>query len=137
MHAILFALRQRELPLIKEGSVFHSPKDDALQLEQWHDGNLVIRDGDTVIWGTNVHNVTGEWYTKLQGNGNLITYPGVKDKWRGTPIWESGVPRSASWSDSPMFLGLDCTRTYVGVYKGTAEDPGERIWMLPTYNVFR
>jgi hypothetical protein len=129
------SLRQRDLPSIKEGEVFHSPEDDTVQLEQWDNGNLVIRDGASIIWESNQQNVTGQWYTKLQENGNLVTYPGVKDVWRGTPIWESGVPESASWSKSPMFLGLDCTRRYLGVYKGTSDNPGERIWKIATYNV--
>jgi hypothetical protein len=51
----------------------------------------------------------------------------VKGDRRGPPIWESGMPGPASWSDSPIFLGLDCTRRYLGVYKGTSENPGEQI----------
>jgi hypothetical protein len=127
-------LRRPSLTTIKEKWVFQSPQDKTLLLEQWPNGNLAIRDGNTVIWQTNQYNETGLWYTELQGNGNLATLPGVLGSPTGPPIWESGVPESAIVLDSPIFLGLDCTRRYVAVYKGTSDNPGERIWKIPSYN---
>jgi len=115
---------------IREGWVFRSPDDDTLLLEQWNTGNLAIRDGVAIIWESEQHNVTGSWYTKLQSNGNLETFPGTPDAPTGPSTWESDT--YTNWNTN-FFLGLDCQRQYVAIYGGTPDYPGSIIWQSPTY----
>ena len=71
----------------------------------------------------------GEYYTKLQGDGNLVTRS-VDASLRGTS--------SVVWAANPFgnpngdyFLALDCGEETVSIYRGTPSSPHGTIWTSP------
>jgi len=60
----------------------------------------------------------------LQGDGNLITWEGTP-KNRNSLVWKSNSPSATS---TPYFLGLDCDRENIGIYRGSPDNPGSTIW---------
>lgn len=92
-----------------------------LSLEQWSNGNLVVRRNSTLLWESSAtSDEYGAHFTVLTGNGKLKTYKGT------TPN-----PSEIVWQNSDesithmLFLGLDCDGETVAVYEGSPNDPGD------------
>lgn len=115
---------------IRDGSVFRSPNDNSILLEQWNNGNLAIRDGSNVIWESGQYKETADYWTKLQGDANLITWRGNPPNQKDSRIWKSNSPTASA----DYWLGLDCRKEKVAIYRGTPDNyDGSTVWESPTY----
>lgn len=117
--------------VIQDNQSITSPDDSNLKLEQCRNGNLAIRDGGNVIWESRQNKNPGDHWTKLQGDGNLVTRPGrPDDNPRQGRIWKSNSPSPST----DYFLGLDCSRQKVAIYRGRPDNhDGTTIWEENTY----
>lgn len=59
----------------------------------------------------------------------MITNSGEDGNSTGV-VWKSG--RHIRNSTTPYFMGLDCDRQYVNIYKGSPKNPGEWLWREET-----
>ena len=114
-------LKLESSEVIKDGETF---RNSDVSLEQERNGNLLVRKGDNIIWESGVNKSNGDYFTVLQGDGNMITYEG-KTSDRGDSVWKS---RSAGPGGNKFFLALDCGGDTISIYQGTAKDPGKTIW---------
>lgn len=122
-----YDLGLREKTIIPSGYVYQSPDRSDIFLEQMVNGNLVVREGDTVIWETKASKENVNTFTRLQAVGNMVTYQGNLEKF--SRLWHTGV---ASRDPTTFFFGLACDGSHVGIYEGTPDDPGKLIWREPT-----
>jgi len=114
--------------VIESGQVFRSPDNSKLFLEQRRDGNLVVREGSTTLWESRASGPIGDYFTRLQGGGNMITYKGpVGDSC--TIIWKS---KSSHGGSTSYFVGLDCDQQHVCIFEGTHDNTGDCIWRKQT-----
>lgn len=113
--------------VIQGGKAIQSPDDENILLKQWTNGNLIIKKGSKIIWESGKSEGYGLfWVTKLQGDGNLVTWKTTTGDW----IWKS----NSGSENSDYFLGLDCQHKYVAIYRGTPSNPdGTIVWKSPTY----
>jgi len=112
------------------GDLFYNKEFDAI-LQQESDGNLVVKQGGVIIWESNVNEGFGDYFSKLQGDGNLVTYKG-KPPNGDSIVWRS---KRAGPTTFDYFLGLDCDKQAVSVYENIPTDPGRIIWtsgVMPT-----
>ena len=111
---------------------FYNDEFDA-HLIQENNGNLVVRVGDDVVWESGVNEMVGSYFTKLQGNGNLVTYFNDTKAGDKVVVWKSGI---AGLPTLDYFLGLDChDNKTVSIYEYVPTDPGRIIWtsgVMPT-----
>lgn len=111
--------------ITESGDPFYNKDFDA-QLIQQDNGNLVVRVGDDVVWESGVNEKVGSYFTKLQGNGNLVTYYNDTEIGGNKAVWSS---RKKGVSSLDYFLGLDChDNKTVSVYEYVPTDPGRVIW---------
>ena len=102
-------------------------------LTQRYTGNLEIREGTPnspgdLIWQSGVNESPDgfRYYTKLQGDGHLITWAEDDSSGVRSPVW-----RSFAWdSNGSYFFLLECLDQggNVGVYKGDPSNGGVPIW---------
>lgn len=114
---------------IESGDRLKSPDNADISLEQHNNGNLVVKDGDNVLWESGVSGSIGDYFTRLQGDGNMLTHKGRVGDSKGR-VWKTASQASGS---TPYFLGVDCDLSYIGIYKGTPDAPGEWIWREGTW----
>ena len=114
-------LAQKEF--IQNGQPVHDPEHD-LFLEQKNNGNLVVQRGNKTLWESGVKGEIGDYFTRLQGDGNMITYNGtISDM--GARFWKS----DSSNSTGTYFLGVDCVDgETVSIYQGAPNHPGNVVW---------
>lgn len=110
--------------IIRNGDSFVNGQS-YLVLEQKDDGNLIVRRGSTFLWASGVRRSEGEYYTKLQGDGNMVTYKGSPSD-RGERVWKSG--ESGSTSDG-YYFGLSCDGDHVAIYSSS----GDVLWSDRTF----
>ena len=149
----IYNLNLRDNGIIQGGQRIRSPDDSDLYLEQRNDGNLRVTDGGRILWDSGEPNSDGDYWvwrvicrfiaalttasfltlkalprimfiqTQLQGDGNLITWRG-KPKNRESRLWKS----NSSSGTGQYFLGLDCDKRYIGIYRGTPSSTGSTVW---------
>jgi len=100
-------------------------------MQQKNDGNLVLYRGPVpsqrngVLWQSNYHGDVGQYFTKLQRDGNLIT-------WQGRP----GHKKKLAWKTQSLgsgigdyFISVDDDLHGISLYEGTpsGSDP-VRLW---------
>jgi hypothetical protein len=109
---------------IRNGQPVHDSEND-FHLEQENNGNLLVRRGNTTIWESGVKGEIGDYYTKLQGDGNMITYNGTFGGDHNIAIWKTASSSSAM----TYFLGVDCVdNETVSIYQGAPNHPGNAVW---------
>ena len=115
---------------IRTGNPFASPDHRNVVLEQLYNGNLVVRDGDNIVWQSGVNEPLGNYYTTIQSDGNMITFRGeIGDKRdRNDIVWTSGSGNAVGARSGNYFLGMACDGSYVGLYKGRPNDIQEMYW---------
>jgi hypothetical protein len=112
--------------IIRSGQQIYINGNSNLKLEHWINGNLAVRDNGRVIWESYRNNPQGNYWTQLQGDGNMITRPGHPDDIpKEMSIWKS---RSTSQSNIDYFFGLDCSKRYVAIYRGKPDRPDGEVW---------
>lgn len=98
-------------------------------IEQYNNGRFVIRRGfpdrkETILFDSKVDKQKDDYFTKMRGNGDLITFRGTPDDPKGDSVWKLD-------NDSPegqYFLGVECDLGTVSIYEFVPEDPGTRLW---------
>jgi hypothetical protein len=78
----------RDKSVIKSGEYFQSPDDLSLHVVQRDNGNLVVKDGDTVLWESGESESQGDFWSQLQDDGYLVTYKGKLNN-KDELIWMS------------------------------------------------
>ena len=104
---------------------------DNVYLIQKANGNLEIRELSqntigSLLWESGVSSsIENNYYTKLQGDGNLITWKEGSDGSK-SPVWKS---RSVN-SDGSYFFVLDCAANGGGaaIYQGHPQQGGTQVW---------
>jgi len=104
---------------------------DNVYLIQKANGNLEIRELSqntigSLLWESGVSSsIENNYYTKLQGDGNLITWKEGSDGSK-SPVWKS---RSVN-SDGSYFFVLDCAANGGGaaIYQGHPQQGGTQLW---------
>lgn len=117
---------------VYNGKPFRSPDHPNVYVEQQWNGNLVIRDGSEILWESGVSERTGNYFTKLQSDGNMLTFRGqLGDDWDDlVQVWKS---ESSSEARNGYFLGLSCDASFVAIFGGTPNDRQEMIWAERTF----
>lgn len=127
-HTCIIDLDLMDNIAIRVGVPFQSPDHPNIFLQQMPNGNLIVRDGEKVLWETGVNKTIGKYYTKLQGDGNMMTYrgePGDVDENDHERVWKSG---SSAGSKNNYFLGMDCDGRYVALFSGRPSSLDDIIW---------
>lgn len=88
-------------------------------VKQRSNGDLVIRRGvpgnnSRIVWSSGVNLPQGEYWTRLQRDGNLITREGV-DK-SGRTVWKT---KTSTEPNEHYFLGVTMDMKSVELWKGT------------------
>lgn len=65
---------------------------------------------------------TGDYYTQLQGDGNLVPRSGMPDN-PGTSVFSIQY----SGEEGDYFLGIDCNLEFISVYQERATNPGRAV----------
>mmetsp|Transcript_14786 Transcript_14786/g.23127 ORF Transcript_14786/g.23127 Transcript_14786/m.23127 type:complete len:679 (-) Transcript_14786:102-2138(-) len=104
-------------------------------LRQQTDGNLVLYKlnetpdgGSKSAWSAKVVYATAEFYTTLQGDGNLIIRKGTIEN-EGPLIWSSGK----IGPEDDYFLAYDPTEKGLMIRSGTPDNPGSMILWKSKY----
>jgi hypothetical protein len=107
---------------------------DNVFLVQQANGNLQVRRGTpnepgVLVWESGVRGTRNDftYYTKLQGDGNLITWQvDVNDISAISSIWQSTTVNS----DGEFFLVAECSERGDGValYQGNPNQGGQSLW---------
>jgi PKD repeat protein len=104
--------------------------------EQQNDGNLVVRKGTPddpgkLVWESGYSGDVGNYFTRVLGNSNMLTYQGtpsaaVEEEAPAPVVWQTGT-LDVDW-DGNYFFGIDCTGTVVAVYQGYLDNPMNVVW---------
>ena len=103
-------------------------------IEQETNGNLRVFQGwpeqvGNLIWESGVNESPGDYYTRLQGDGNMITYRG-KTGDTSTSVWKT----AKSGADTHYFFGVECDLESVAIYEFYPDDPGTRLWYYGNFD---
>jgi hypothetical protein len=71
----------------------------------------------------------GDYFTKLQQDGNLVSFKGTPKDPEGRSIWKI----NAKGAIGQYFLGIECDLKTLSIYEYMPEDPGELMWTSGTY----
>ena len=98
-------------------------------VEQYNNGRFVVRRGfpdrkETILFDNELDLPEDDYFTKLRGNGDLITFRGTPEDPKGDSVWKISNDRS----ESQFFLGVECDLGTVSLYEFVPEDPGEKLW---------
>jgi hypothetical protein len=98
-------------------------------VEQYNNGRFVVRRGfpdrkESILFDNELDLPEDDYFTKLRGNGDLITFRGTPDDPKGDSVWKIDNDRP----EGQYFLGVECDLGTVSIYEYVPEDPGERLW---------
>jgi hypothetical protein len=104
--------------------------------EQQNDGNLVVRKGTPdnpgeLVWESGYSGDVGNYFTRVLGNSNMLTYQGTPPESVDTEVtapvvWQTGT-LDVDWNGN-YFFGIDCSGTVVVVYQGNPDNPSNVVW---------
>jgi hypothetical protein len=117
--------------IIKREEVVQRPGTNAFILQK-SNGNLMVTSGlkdnpGAVVWRSGINLAWADYYTKLQGDRNLVTRPPSEIRGMVSSIWKSNVIGPSQ----DYFLGLNCNSISVSVHEGTPYRPSIAIWTSP------
>lgn len=112
---------------LSQGQVFINIDHDVYS-EQRNDGNLVVRQGTPsdpgeIVWQSGYSGEVGEYFTRVLGNSDMITYKGTQPEEIEAEVWQTGTLDD----EGLYFFGIDCNGTII-VAEGTPESPGDILW---------
>jgi len=93
-------------------------------LTQENDGNLVLYRGASpaqrngIIWQSNYHGDEGQYFTKLQRDGNWITWNGREDN-KGDYVWKT---ESLGSGIGDYYISVDSDLHGISLYEGAPTD---------------
>lgn len=98
-------------------------------VEQYDNGRFVIRRGfpdrkETILFDNELDLATGDYFTKLRGNGDLLTFRGTPDDHDDESVWKI----DSDYPEGQYFLGVECDLGTVSIYEFIPEDPGDQLW---------
>jgi beta-glucanase (GH16 family) len=103
--------------------------DSQYALQQTDSGNFLLwrtagNALDCILWETGNSMGSSPFYTRMQKDGNLVTYGPDGD----TPVWSSETVTSIT--DGDFYFVIDCTQfgTHVAIYYGNPADGAARLW---------
>ena len=80
-----------------------------------------------MLWESDTNESGEQFFTMLQGDGNLITRPGSPDDTElASSIWKSYTSGSGDF-----FLAFNCDGASISIYSGTPGSPDEAVWTKP------
>jgi hypothetical protein len=107
------------------------------------DGNLFVRRGTPddpgeLVWESGYSGDVGNYFTRVLGNSNMLTYQGtppdnVDEDVLSPVVWQTAT-LDVDW-DGNYFFGIDCTGTVVAVYQGYPDNPMNVVWQSAPFPV--
>lgn len=103
-------------------------------VEQYRNGRFVVRRGypdrpGDIVFDSGVDRSEGNYFTKLQHDGNLLTFKGTPDDKEGDSVWKTG----STGAIAQYFLGIECDLKSISIYEYMPEDPGKLMWTTGEY----
>ena len=104
-------------------------------MDQQRDGNFIVRRNGSVVFATASYPDAGslDYYTKLQGDCNLITFQGTPSD-KGDVAWKSDYRIDVMPGEYILGQELDCFLAFnredntLSVYVGTPDEVFGELW---------
>lgn len=104
-------------------------------VEQYNNGRFVVRRGfperpGQILLDSGLDRSEGDYVTKLQHDGTLLTKKGTDGNTEGDSLWKID-PKGGI---TQYFLGIECDLQTLSIYEYVPEDPGKRLWTNGDYD---